>query len=187
MSGGVLHTKKMGTLQGYGDVWYHPEALTNIISFAKARGNGYKVNYDDLKDKFNIQNNNSNITFRRQENLYVTSLKDVTNKMDKRHGIQLLNTIAELKSHYTKKEYDNALKAQETYQKLGYPSIQDFKDLIKSGMIKNCPVNIKDIMLEKLVIYTRKQKNYISFIYTLHPFMHQEYDYVTILCDVKSY
>ena len=38
-SGGVLYTNKMGTLQGYSDMWYHLEALTNIISFAKARGN----------------------------------------------------------------------------------------------------------------------------------------------------
>ena len=83
MSGDVLHTNKMGTLQGYGDIWYHPEALTNIISFAKARGNGYKVNYDDVNDEFNIQNKNSNITFKRQENLYITSLKDVTTKMAK--------------------------------------------------------------------------------------------------------
>ena len=68
-----------------------------------------------------------------------------------------------MKSHYTKKEYDNTFRVQETYQKLGYLSIQDFKDLIKSDMIKNCPVSIKNIEIAELIfgpdIYSLKGKS----------------------------
>ena len=53
-SGGTIKTNMMGMYKGYRDVWYHPKALTNIISFANARNNGFKVNYDDVNDRFTI-------------------------------------------------------------------------------------------------------------------------------------
>ena len=73
-SGGTVRTNKMGTYQGYGDVWYHPGALTNIISFAKAKNNGYSLHYDNSSDSFIIKKKNVSITFNRKHNLYVTSL-----------------------------------------------------------------------------------------------------------------
>ena len=122
-SGGTLYTNKMGTYKGYGDVWYHPEALTNIISFAKARNNGYGVKHDDSLDEFTIMKNGTEIIFKRKQNLYVTPLQGATKLLRETRDVQLLNTVAELKSHYSKKEYENTLKAQDTFQKLVYPSI----------------------------------------------------------------
>ena len=35
-SGGILSTNKKATVPGYGDVWYHPKALSNVISVDEA-------------------------------------------------------------------------------------------------------------------------------------------------------
>ena len=36
-NGGVVHTTLQGILPGYGMVWHHPEAITNILSFHKVQ------------------------------------------------------------------------------------------------------------------------------------------------------
>ena len=34
---GTIRTDMVGTVVGYGEVWYHPQSLTNITSFANVR------------------------------------------------------------------------------------------------------------------------------------------------------
>jgi hypothetical protein len=46
-NGADLHTKKAATVPGFGKVWEHPNAITNIFSFA------------EKEDKFNISYNSS--------------------------------------------------------------------------------------------------------------------------------
>ena len=38
-NGGVLKTRKKGTLNNYGDVWYSPNAMTNILSLGNVTKN----------------------------------------------------------------------------------------------------------------------------------------------------
>ena len=52
-NGGCLTTSRMGTLENYGDVWYHEEALTNILSLQNLHQKGYGIQYDNEdKDVF---------------------------------------------------------------------------------------------------------------------------------------
>ena len=71
-SGGTIKTNMMGTYKGYGDVWYHPKALTNMISFGNAKNNGFKVNYDDVNDRFTIAKDARQLSFNRRENIYTS-------------------------------------------------------------------------------------------------------------------
>ena len=34
---GFIETNMMGTIRGYGKVWFHPESVTNILSFSNIR------------------------------------------------------------------------------------------------------------------------------------------------------
>ena len=53
-NGGSLTTTKKGTLNGYGKVWYHPDAMMNILSMSKVKKQ-FRVTYDSSKkDRFTI-------------------------------------------------------------------------------------------------------------------------------------
>ncbi len=56
-----------------------------------------------------------------------------------------LQTIEENKKNYTKKKVNMAKKARELYHVFGNPSLRDFKVIIKSNSIKNCPIMIREI------------------------------------------
>jgi hypothetical protein len=47
-NGGDLFTNKKATVPGYGEVWYDPDAITNIFSFAEME-NKYRITYDSSK------------------------------------------------------------------------------------------------------------------------------------------
>ena len=46
---------------------------------------------------------------------------------------------------YSKRQIHNAKRAKKLLAAIGYPSVKDFKAALKSGMIKNCPVNVEDL------------------------------------------
>jgi hypothetical protein len=51
---GVKVTSKIGTLPGYGKVWYHSNGIANILSLSRVRQNGLTVTYDDKDNCFII-------------------------------------------------------------------------------------------------------------------------------------
>jgi hypothetical protein len=55
-----------------------------------------------------------------------------------------INTVKENKAVFTKKQIANADKARELYASLAYPSSADYKWILKSNQIKDCPVTSKD-------------------------------------------
>ena len=59
----------------------------------------------------------------------------------------MLNTIEDNKNKYSDRQYRRAVRARELYTKIGCPSIQDFKLLVKNCLINNCPVTIEDIKI----------------------------------------
>ncbi len=58
-----------------------------------------------------------------------------------------LLTIEENKKNYTKKERNMAKKTRELYHEIGNLSFRDFKIIITSNSIKNCPIMVKDIKI----------------------------------------
>jgi Zinc knuckle len=55
---GVVTTSDIGTLPGYGDVWYHSTGIANILSLSRVRQNGFDVAYDNTKNCFIVKNSN---------------------------------------------------------------------------------------------------------------------------------
>ena len=52
-NGGKLSTTKKGIFSGFGEVWYHPDATANILSFSNFRDK-FEISYDERKDRFAI-------------------------------------------------------------------------------------------------------------------------------------
>jgi hypothetical protein len=63
----------------------------------------------------------------------------------KEHHLTFVNTVSENKTGSTKRKIKCAEIARNLYKTLSYPSMKDFKWVICSNQIKECPVNIQDI------------------------------------------
>jgi hypothetical protein len=57
-----------------------------------------------------------------------------------------INTVSCNFKNYTKRQIDGAQRARTLYATLRYPSIKDFKWVIQSNQIKNCPVAVQDVV-----------------------------------------
>ena len=87
-NGGILSTNLKGYLKNYSEVWYHPYALTNILSLFNVK-NKYRVTFDSGKDnKFIVHKPEEKLAFTQSSNgLYSHD----TNKRE----IVLLDTVDE--------------------------------------------------------------------------------------------
>jgi hypothetical protein len=63
----------------------------------------------------------------------------------KEHHLTFVNSVSENKEGFTKRQIKGAELARTLYKTLGYPSMKDFKWVIRSNQIKDCPVTIQDI------------------------------------------
>jgi hypothetical protein len=66
----------------------------------------------------------------------------------KEHHLNFVNTVSENKTGFTKRQIKCAEIARSLYKTLSYPSMKDFKWVIQSNQIKDCPVTIQDIDFE---------------------------------------
>lgn len=147
-NGGTLETNLKADLPNWGEVWYHPKAITNIFSYAEM-ADRYRVTYDSKdQDAFIVHlPNNKQVRFERMTlmNLYVHKPKPT---MDSSHSLpasQFLTTVEENKTFYTQRQFERAKRARELYHALGTPSLNDFKAIIRMNAISNNPVTSEDI------------------------------------------
>ena len=124
--------------------------MANIFSFAKV-SNQHRIIYDSNEgDVFNIYHDGKTIKFpKTDEGLYCYRISEDTKtkmkkgKMEKK--IMLVEMIKENMEGFSSEEITRAKRARKLYHSLGAPSTTNFKYLIKSNQIKNCPVTVKDI------------------------------------------
>jgi hypothetical protein len=70
-------------------------------------------------------------------------------KVDNR--AQFLETVDENKKFYTKHQFERAKRACELLYSLGYPSINDMKEIIQMNAIKNNPVTTEDVNIAEKI------------------------------------
>ena len=154
---GTLTCNTMGDVPGYGPVWCDERAITNIISMSNAEKSGrFKISYDSrsgFKMK-NLQSGNITTFKRDASGLFTTPVE---------YDVAMLNTVEENKSLYTKRQVARADEARKLYGIVGYPSMKDFKHIIQTNQIKNCPVTIEDIKISEKIygpsVYAIKGKS----------------------------
>ena len=156
-NGGVLKCDQKGELPGYGEVWYDEKAIANVISFSNAEKKGkYQITYNQdvgftMK---NLINGNVNVFKKDETGLFTTPMEK---------DINMMNTVEENKKLYTKRQVDRAEVARKLYQVIGYPSLRDYKHIIQTNQIKNCPVTIEDINISEKIfgpdVYAIKGKS----------------------------
>jgi hypothetical protein len=137
-NGGQLNTNMKGYLPNYGDVWYHPQAITNILSLSNVKKH-FKVTFDSESENcFKVHVKDKILKFKElKSGLYAIKLKEVE--------YIFLNTVEDKMSKYSQRQIKGAEKARELYGIIGYPSIADYKNMIKMNLINDCPITIEDI------------------------------------------
>jgi hypothetical protein len=63
----------------------------------------------------------------------------------KQHHLTFVNTVSDNKEGFTKRKIKGAKLTRTLYKILSYPSMRDFKWVIPSNQIKDCPVMIQHI------------------------------------------
>ena len=122
-------------------VWHHPEAITNILSFNKVQKK-FRVTYDNANaNSFWVHKPDGVREFKATaKGLYTLVFKD-----SDKAGVQLLQTVKDNMKNYSKQRIEGAKRAQDLYGKVHFPSIPDFKNMVRYSLIKNCPITLEDI------------------------------------------
>ena len=142
-NGGAMTVNRKATLPGYHkDVWFSTRAITNIIALRNIIQQ-YRVTYDSNDLMFVVHRelaNKPNMEFRMHESgLHYYDPREETGH------VAFVNTVSEDKKGFTKRQVKGAETAQTLYATLAYPSLKDFKWVICSNQIKDCPVTVQDI------------------------------------------
>ena len=63
----------------------------------------------------------------------------------------MVTTLAENRSNHSHRDFERAKKARKLYHVIGAPSIKNFKMMLRSNQIRNCPVTEKDVDLAEKI------------------------------------
>jgi hypothetical protein len=133
--GGKLSTNVVGVFNGTSTVFFHPEAIANILSQSQEHDIGASITYHDKQDEYTVQHEGCDtLLFERVGGLYcydASNPKVIAN-----------NTVEENKKKYTKREVRKAEEAARVRRRLFYPSDEAIPKL---SSINNIPVTRKDI------------------------------------------
>ena len=120
-------------------VWFSNDVIANILSLIDAIAL-YQVTCDSNEKQFIVhqkEHRKSDMLFK----MHSSGLHywDPSNK-----DFNFINTVDGNKAVFTKRQIANADKARELYASLAYPLNADYKWILKSNQIKDCPVSIED-------------------------------------------
>jgi hypothetical protein len=140
-NGGTLTTQYKAHIKNYGDVWFHSKALTNILS-SKNVCNKYHVTYDSLGDGAFIVHKPNGVDVHFVMHADGLHYHDTKNRQ---FSMPMVSTAKEESEGFSKRQIEQAKTARDFQAKVGHPSTQDMKPIVKSNLIVNCPVTAEDI------------------------------------------
>ena len=149
-NGGQLKINEQGTIPwlypaGYKPAtsWYTAKGIANLLSF-KELTKMYRITYDsDDCTTFTVHRSKYGLVdlhFKMHE-----SGLHILVKPDGMSGVVFVQTVEENKMLYTAREVAAANKAREVYELLIYPSMDDFINIIRFGMIRDCQISVEDV------------------------------------------
>ena len=139
-NGGTMLVTHKAEMAGYHThVWYDRRAITNILSLSNVTKQ-YRVTYDSDDGTFVVhreRDGKPNIEFRKHES--------GLHYFDPRNEeFTFVNTVSGNMEGLSKRQIKGAEAARSLYAKLSYPSWKDYKWVLQSNQIKDCPVTVQD-------------------------------------------
>lgn len=131
--GGFISVDQVGDFNEFGEVYYCPTAITNILSLAEV-DNKAKVSY--VNKCFKVETDNRVIYFERKGNLHIWNTCDSAKVM--------ITTVEENKLQFNHREIGRAEEARDLIVRLGYPSVSDVITMLVNGGIMNSELKARD-------------------------------------------
>jgi hypothetical protein len=148
----VVEVHQVGDLVGYGQVWFYPEGIANILSLARVTEKGhYRVTYDSgLGTDFLVTNKKTGKTRRFVKSTKGLHWLDTERKYECRSGEEegdiFVTTIDDARSGYTNATYMRAAAARKLQHIIGLPSDKFMKQLLKKGLLTKCSLQPEDVV-----------------------------------------
>jgi hypothetical protein len=161
--GTMLVTEKaLSRVRGYpSQVWFDDNATTNILALKNVKKH-FHVTYDSNDDMFVVHRESANLPnmkflmhesglhyYDPSQHKTSSSARDGSiistyRKNSESSDFLFVETVSGNKVSFTKRAIKGAEAARTLYSTLSYPSWPDFKWVIRSNQIKDCPVTIED-------------------------------------------
>jgi hypothetical protein len=141
-NGGTMAVSRKATLPGYNkSVWFSTRAITDIITLRNLIEQ-YRVTYDSDDFIFVVHRQSES-----KPNMEFRMHKSGLQYHDPRKEAHLtfINTVCENKEGFTQRHIKGADLARNLYKTLSYLSMKDFKWVIQSNQINDCPVTFQYI------------------------------------------
>jgi hypothetical protein len=143
---GTKEVTQVGTLRNYGTVWYSASAIANILFLAQVK-NKFPITYDSNHgNQLVVTKPDHNVVFKESPGgIYYHDTANREYAMLTANKADMIDTIKTNREGFTNHDYERAKKARKALGLVGYPSPTDFKNMVRSNMIKNCTVTETDI------------------------------------------
>jgi hypothetical protein len=137
-NGGTMEVRKQAIMPGYHmHMWYNKKAITNILSLSNVIKQ-YQVTYDSNDQMFVVHRDSEG-----KLDMEFWMHKSRLHYFDPRDSkFTFVIIVSKNKAGFTKRQIKDAEVARSLYSKLNYPSWKDFKWIIRSNQIKDCPVTV---------------------------------------------
>ena len=123
-----------------GKLWYDEKTIANIFSLTDLV-NRYIVAYDSQQyDAFSVHTNKWVIKSRKnKQGLHVFNFTYTTEKSN------VFTTAEEKMVGFTIRQIDRAKLSKKIYNNVGIPTVENFKHMVSTNVISNCPISVPDI------------------------------------------
>jgi hypothetical protein len=137
---------QIGTLKNYGIVWCTDSAIANTISLAQVKKK-FPIKYNSTQgNPFMFIKPDRNIVFKESHScLHYHDTQNRAYFMLTTTKEAMVDTVKANREGFTDRDYERAKRARKSLGLVGYPSPRDFKNMVSSNMIKNCPVTPSDV------------------------------------------
>jgi hypothetical protein len=132
---GVTSTNLVGDLPSYGEVWFNPNGIANILSLSRVKERGFRVTFDSSNgNEFHVHKPNGTARVFCESSLGLYYMDTETT------GIALVNTVEGNKSNFSNCDYSRAILARTIQRMIGRPTTRTYLRIIDNKELRNCPV-----------------------------------------------
>lgn len=139
-AGSLVVTHK-GTFGWYGDVWFHPQAIANILSPQNVQKQYRLTFYSEDGNQFLVHGGDSTarVFTPTQKGLYASQVLGGVNE------VVMVNTVKENLGSFTRREVKRATEARLFKGIIGRPSEQQLRRILDERQLRNCDIHGQDM------------------------------------------
>jgi hypothetical protein len=150
-NGGGMIYNQHGTIASFPSLtaYYNPNCLVNIISLDLLQAAYHTTFNSAVSNAFTVQfDEHNSIVFEGfGSGLYYYNLKETVTH----YPLNLLNTVSENKSFFSRREIEGAEKAREQQGQIGWPSDQEYYKIIRDNRMRNSKVTLNDLRIAEYI------------------------------------